>query len=89
MTPFGRLSWLTMVVSIVMSFEIGGADAFLSRPHQLTTVTPIAQTRNSVVDRTSALRATDGGNIIPVTDSNYRELFGGEKPLLLDAYAVW
>ena len=89
MTPFGRRSWLMMAVSIVMSFENGGVDAFSSRPHQLTTVTPIAQTRNSVGGRTSALRATDEGNIIPVTDSNYRELFGGEKPLLLDAYAVW
>ena len=82
-------SYLAMFVSLVMSFQIGGVDAFLSRPHQLTSAFPIAQTRNCGVDRTSELRATDECNIIPVTDSNYRELFGGEKPLLLDAYAVW
>eukprot|EP00536_Pseudo-nitzschia_multiseries_P009470 jgi/Psemu1/325658/estExt_fgenesh1_pg.C_2640013 len=28
-------------------------------------------------------------NLIPVTDSNYRELFSGEKYLLLDACAQW
>ncbi len=97
MTPIGRrisydkkaTRFFVMLVCTIMSFEIGKVDAFLSQPHQLTSSIPIAQIRNCNVDRPSALRATDEGNIIAVTDSNYRELFGAEKPLLLDACAVW
>ena len=97
MTTIGRrisngkkaTSFFIMVVCMMISLRIGTVQAFLSRPRRSTLSIPIAQIRNGDADRTSALMATDEDNIISVTDSNYRELFRGEKPLLIDAYAVW
>lgn len=37
----------------------------------------------------SSLKAVGSNSLVAVTDSNYRELFGGEKFLLLDAFAQW
>ena len=97
MTTIGRrisnckkaTSFLIMVVCMVTSLRCGTVQAFLSRPQRSTLSILIAQIGNSDADRTFALMATDEDTIISVTDSNYRELFRGEKPLLIDAYAVW
>ena len=97
MTTIGRrisnwkkaTSFLIMVTCMVTSLRCGTVQAFLSRPQRSTLSIPIAQIGNSDADRTFALMATDEDTIISVTDSNYRELFRGEKPLLIDAYAVW
>mmetsp|Transcript_9673 Transcript_9673/g.24115 ORF Transcript_9673/g.24115 Transcript_9673/m.24115 type:complete len:232 (-) Transcript_9673:1275-1970(-) len=75
---------LVSVVFLVMLFEVEKVGAFLFRSHHLPPVTLTAQTRYDAYSSTS-LKA----NVVPVTDSNYRELFQGEKPLLLDACAPW
>lgn len=96
MTPIGLHSpsnkksavSLLSAILLVVIFEVEKVGAFLFRSYQLTPST-LTVTTISNADRISPLMATKGGNIVPVTDSNYRELFGGEKPLLLDAYALW
>lgn len=58
----------------------------LHRPSSILT----SQTQNRYnANSSSSLKATGQNNLVAVTDSNYRALFGGEKFLLLDAYAQW
>ena len=79
---------LIIVYFLAMGFELEKVGAFLFRSHNLPRFSLTAQTRYTA-DNTSSLKVTKEGSVVPVTDSNYRELFGGEKPLLLDAFAPW
>lgn len=82
---------MTLFVSVnILSFviRIGKIKAFPFRslhPPQSVISTP---TRNNA-DIPTLLNAAGKSNIHAVTDSNYRELFQGEKLLLLDAFAQW
>jgi hypothetical protein len=75
---------------LVMICRIEKADAFSLRFLRPPSSTLTAQTGYNA-HTTSSLKAiaTDKSNVVAVTDSNYRELFGGEKVLLLDAFAPW
>ena len=63
-------------------------DSFLLPSTHPSSSFPTAR-RTSHANHGSSFRAIKETNIVSVTDSNYRELFRGEKFLLLDAFAQW
>jgi thioredoxin 1 len=76
------------ITFLLFLFGIENADAFVSRFLHHRSLTATAQTMQGT-ESVSLLKATDTSNLVAVTDSNYRELFRGEKYLLLDACAKW
>ena len=82
------MSYLVSMVFLIMVLRNENGEAFSFRSLSPTASILSTQTRYND-DGVSSLKATKSSNVVSVTDSNYRELFGGEKPLLLDAYAQW
>jgi len=88
---FPRANSITLLAVIYISLfiiriENINALSFRSiQPPQSIISTP---TRNDA-DIPNSLNAASNSNVLAVTDSNYRELFQGEKLLLLDAFAQW
>ena len=76
------------IVSFLLLFKIGKISAFLD-----CSLHPRAFIMNAngryFTDSFSILKIADKSNVIKVTDLNYRELFRGEKLLLLEAFAQW
>lgn len=79
--------WGYIVYSLLL-FRIGNTAAFLNRPVNRQVTIPTAKVRYDT-DSFSLLKVADKSNVITVTDLNYRELFQGDKFLLLDAFAQW
>ena len=79
---------LLYTVSFLSLFQTGSITAFLIRSCHPRTFIPTSESRYDA-DCSSLLKAVDKSNVIEVTDSNYRELFRGDKFLLLDAFAQW
>ena len=72
---------------LVLICRIGNSDAFSFRFFRPQSSTQTGHKAN--VASSLKATATDKSNVVAVTDSNYRELFGGDKVLLLDAFAPW
>ena len=79
--------WGYTVYSLLL-FRIGNTAAFLNRPVNRRVTISTAKVRYDT-DSFSSLKLADKSNVITVTDLNYRELFQGDKFLLLDAFAQW
>ena len=83
--PYITTSMVSLVIVIVLVAisQIEKVHAFSSR--SLHPTPSVVTTRTSV----SSLKAVGSNSLVAVTDSNYRDLFGGKKFLLLDACAQW
>jgi hypothetical protein len=88
--PFREISMINLITAFTLAIIlfIENVHAFSSRHLHPPSTTRIAQTRYSA-DSTSLPKAIGKSNVVAVTDANYRNLFGGEKVLLLDAFAHW
>ena len=75
-------------VIIISCVEHDVVDGFTPiRP--LTTIRIAKNNNKIIIGSSSSPSSLKANNLVPIDDSNYRELFRGEKFLLLDAFAPW
>lgn len=75
-------------VIIISCVEHDVVDGF-SPIRPLTTIRIAKNNNKIIIGSSSSPSSLKANNLVPIDDSNYRELFRGEKFLLLDAFAPW
>ena len=77
-----------IIISGVENDVVNGFSPTSTRP--LTTTRTANNNNKKIIIGSSFLSSSlKANNLVPIDDSNYRELFRGEKFLLLDVFAPW